>query len=139
MIDYSKLNKTTGPGPITKILDKNIKLGSGDNTKITFIVFNNSSKKYEKYNLSDYPDNIKILKPIFSSSFDRAEPEKTLQKIKSGIKLSSLIQFVTTYKKNTLNTLYVYDTSCSAYRGLEGINPDEIDIIIESLPVDIGR
>jgi hypothetical protein len=69
-IDYSKLNKTTGPGPIHTILDKILMLGSDkkENTKITLIVFNNSSKKFEKYNLSDFSHkNIFMLGQTFKS------------------------------------------------------------------------
>jgi hypothetical protein len=131
-IDYSKLNKTTGPGPISKILDKKIELGNDltHNTKITFIVFNNSSKKFEKYNLSDFSEkNIKIINNNFTTisssslSFER---------------LSQVITFVLTYSGG-LDSLYVYDTSCGVYSGPEEFSLDEIDRIIEELPPDVGK
>jgi len=135
-IDYSKLNKTTGPGPIHRILDKVLELGSDmkQNTKITFIVFNNSSKKYEKYNLSNFSlPNLFILGRIFKSLTNIA-------KLKSGIiNLSSLIELVLTYRKG-LSSLYVYDTSCSWYESeVASRRLNEIDVLIDSLPPDVGK
>jgi len=136
-IDYSKLNKTTGPGPIHTILDKILMLGSDkkENTKITFIVFNNSSKKFEKYNLSDFSHkNIFMLGQTFKSLMTN------IAQLKSGtIYLSSLINLVLSYRKG-LSSLYVYDTSCSAYNSdVEPQRLDEIDEMIDALPDTIGR
>jgi hypothetical protein len=135
-IDYSKLNKTTGPGPITKILDKVLDLGSDmkQNTKITFIVFNNSSKKFEKYNLSNFSlPNLFILGRIFKSLTN-------ISQLKSGrIHLSSLIELVLSYRKG-LSSLYVYDTSCSWYNSeVASRRLNEIDVLIDSLPADVGK
>ena len=136
MIDFSKLNKTTGPGPINTILDKVLEFGSDmkENTKLVFIVFNNSSKKFERYNLSDVRD----LQNLFGSDL------KTLAlimriKFKTKIKLSSLIEMVLNYKKG-LNSLYVYDASCSSYDSEVATRRiTDIDIKIELLPADVGR
>jgi hypothetical protein len=135
-IDYSKLNKTTGSGPIHTILDKKLTLGSDkkENTKITFIVFNNSSKKFEKYNLSDFSHkNIVMLAKTFKSMSNIAQ-------IKSGtIYLSSLINLVLSYREG-LSSLYVYDTSCSTYNSeVEPHRLDEIDEMIDALPDTIGK
>jgi hypothetical protein len=131
VIDYSKLNKTTGPGPINKILDKHLSLGDKpkENTKIVFIVFNNSSKKYEKYNLSVFSKkNIDFVNNNFSTPLSRLRVEY----------LSQVIKFVLTYRGG-LESLYVYDTSCSVYRSYVDVIPDKIDKIIEALPPDIAK
>jgi hypothetical protein len=136
-IDYSKLNKTTGPGPIHTILDKILTLGSDkkENAKITFIVFNNSSKKFEKYNLSDFSHkNIFMLGKTFKSLMTN------IVQLKSGtIHLSSLINLVLSYRKE-LSSLYVYDTTCSTYNSeVEPHRLDEIDEMIDELPDTIGK
>jgi hypothetical protein len=136
IIDYSKLNKTKGPGPINTILDKVLEFGSkmNENTKITFIVFNNSSKQFERYNLSD----VNVLTKIFGKEL------KTLAlimriKMKAKFQLSSLIEMVLTYKYG-LDSLYVYDTSCSSYdSGVAMHRMNDINRLIDELPNNIGR
>ena len=140
MYDYSKINKTTGPGPVHRILDKTLETGSNlkENTKITFIVFNNSSKKFKKYNLSNFSaSNVSIICNIFSKNVRQM---RQIYELKKGrIKLSSLIELVLSYTKG-LDSLYVYDTSCSSYDSeVANRRVVEIDRIIDSLPVDVGR
>jgi hypothetical protein len=136
IIDYSKLNKTTGPGPIHTILDKVLEFGGKmkENTKITLIVFNNSSKQFERYNLSD----VKVLTEIFGKDL------KTLalimrMKMKTKFMLSSLIEMVLTYKKG-LDSLYVYDTSCSSYDSEVAMRRmNDINTLIDDLPNFVGK
>jgi hypothetical protein len=140
IIDFSKLNKTTGPGPVHTILDKTLETGSDlkENTKITFIVFNNSSKNFEKYNLSNFSQsNVSLIRNIFGKDMKQM---RQLYELKKGrIKLSSLIELVLTYTKG-LDSLYVYDTSCSSYdTAVETRRLNEIDTLIDTLPEYIGR
>ena len=149
-IDYSKLNKSTGPGPINIILDKMLSVGADmkENLKIIFIVYNNSTKQFVRYNLSfiiltDDVDNTQ-LKTIITLDDYNTNLKFALIKFKNRgyINLSSVIELVLNYKYG-LKSLYVYDTSCSNYNPIhrDKIDDrlDEIDEMIDALPDTIGK
>jgi hypothetical protein len=149
-IDYSKLNKSTGPGPINIILDKMLSVGADmkENLKIIFIVYNNSTKQFVRYNLSfiiltDDVDNTQ-LKTIITLDDYNTNLKFALIKFKNRgyINLSSVIELVLNYKYG-LKSLYVYDTSCSNYypvhRDKIDDRLDEIDEMIDALPDTIGK
>jgi hypothetical protein len=149
-IDYSKLNKSTGPGPINIILDKMLSVGADmkENLKIIFIVYNNSTKQFVRYNLSfiiltDDVDNTQ-LKTIITLDDYNTNLKFALIKFKNRgyINLSSVIELVLNYKYG-LKSLYVYDTSCSnyypAHRDKIDDRLDEIDEMIDALPDTIGK
>ena len=167
MFDYSKLNKTSGPGPIARILDKNIGYSDWDtenteitgntkiieNTKIIFMVYNNYSKQIKRYELKfeNYKESeYNLLTKIFKNEDELYDILEQFDD-KSCCLLSSIIKLVLSYrykpkgmKSSGLDSLYVYDTSCSVYEPvdnseitLEQLN--EIDEMIDALPDTIGK
>ena len=142
-IDLSKLNKTI-KGPINTIIDKGISIENElDNSKIIFMVFNNSTKEFKRYDLMD--EN--VIRTSFFNNKDLAEM-LLLQISRKVMWLSLLIELVLTYTYHSkgLESLYVYDASCQYYMKPEDMIPEltpamvkEIDEIIEQLPPTVGR
>jgi hypothetical protein len=119
-----------------------------ENLKIIFIVYNNSTKQFVRYNLSfiiltDDVDNTQ-LKTIITLDDYNTNLKFALLKFKNTgfINLSSVIELVLNYKYG-LKSLYVYDTSCSnyypAHRDKIDDRLDEIDEMIDALPDTIGK
>jgi hypothetical protein len=136
------------------------------------MVYNNYSKQFKRYELKfeNYKESeYNLLKKIFKNEDELYDILEQFDD-KSSCLLSSIIKLVLSYRykpkgmePSGLDSLYVYDTSCSVYERysfniddieiteqqnkitleqqnkitLEQLN--EIDIIIDSLPVDIGR
>jgi len=137
-IDLSKLNKTI-KGPIDTIIDKMLSIGNErNNSKIIFMVFNNSTKEFKRYDLMD--EN--VIKRLFFHN-EKLATKLLSQMSNNNIMLSVLIELVSTYTYNFigLQSLYVYDVSCHNYMdtALKTSTLDKIDEIIEHLPLNIGR
>jgi hypothetical protein len=137
-IDLSKLNKTI-KGPIDTIIDKILSIENElDNAKIIFMVFNNSTKTFKRYDLMDE----KVIKRLFFHNEELAT-KLLSQMSKKRMMLSLLVKLALTYTYDSigLESLYVYDVSCHYYMdtALKTSTLDEIDEIIEHLPPNIGR
>jgi hypothetical protein len=137
-IDLSKLNKTI-KGPIDTIIDKILSIENElDNAKIIFMVFNNSTKTFKRYDLMDE----KVIKRLFFHNEELATMLLS-QMSKKRMMLSLLVKLALTYTYDSigLESLYVYDVSCHYYMdtALKTSTLDEIDEIIEHLPPNIGR
>ena len=109
-----------------------------ENTKFVFIVYNNLSKKFIRYNLSDD----RVLYSLFSrTSRELLKKLLTCKQTNGYILLSDLIQLVLKYE-NKLDSLYVYDTSCSSYDIKKDLGKDAMDDLnkkINSLAEIIGK
>jgi len=137
-IDLSKLNKTI-KGPIDTIIDKILSIENElDNAKIIFMVFNNSTKTFKRYDLMDE----KVIKRLFFHNEELAT-KLLSQMSKKRMMLSLLVKLALTYTYDSigLESLYVYDVSCHYYMdtALKTSTLDEIDEIIQNLPPNIGR
>jgi hypothetical protein len=137
-IDLSKLNKTI-KGPIDTIIDKILSIENElDNAKIIFMVFNNSTKTFKRYDLMDE----KVIQRLFFHNEELAT-KLLLQMSKKRMRLSLLVKLALTYTYDSigLESLYVYDVSCHYYMdtSLKTSTLDEIDEIIQNLPPNIGR
>lgn len=137
-IDLSKLNKTI-KGPIDTIIDKILSIENElDNAKIIFMVFNNSTKTFKRYDLMDE----KVIKRLFFHNEELAT-KLLSQMSKKRMMLSLLVKLALTYSYDSigLESLYVYDVSCHYYMdtALKTSTLDEIDEIIQNLPPNIGR
>ena len=137
-IDLSKLNKTI-KGPIDTIIDKILSIENElDNAKIIFMVFNNSTKTFKRYDLMDE----KVIKRLFFHNEELAT-KLLSQMSKKRMRLSLLVKLALTYTYDSigLESLYVYDVSCHYYMdtALKTSTLDEIDEIIQNLPPNIGR
>jgi hypothetical protein len=122
------------------ILDKILSFGNpSDNSKIILMVFNNSTKQFQRYNLIE--DD--VLRALFSDNEAIVNQFIMDKNVNKSIILSSLIQLVLSYRYERvgLDSLYVYDTSCSDFMNptLTTRELNELEQIIEDLPINIGR